>query len=280
MKRLMIKIHEVWLETLMAGFMSNTANKQVLFDFSDILFRHFTWIENELIKSKESYSYDRDNIPIKVEKLSHILEDITKRLREIKSQLNSYLDSELGSRIERDIDYIEYAIGRIDDEEIRVFNMERKYPGVALTQEATDALTLFLFEESYKEYELIMIYNYLKAHSSDAYMNRIYQILIDESFFHLKSFGDMMAKMGILAVPRIVLKELYEVEDIVKFLKDGINEELMAKEECRKLSEAVAKESEALAKFFDFINYQENYHIALMEDALKYYTKEKKEKNV
>jgi len=280
MKRLMIKIHEVWLETLMAGFMSNTANKQVLFDFSDILFRHFTWIENELIKSKESYSYDRDNIPIKVEKLSHILEDITKRLREIKSQLNSYLDSELGSRIERDIDYIEYAMGRIDDEEIRVFNMERKYPGVALTQEATDALTLFLFEESYKEYELIMIYNYLKAHSSDAYMNRIYQILIDESFFHLKSFGDMMAKMGILAVPRIVLKELYEVEDIVKFLKDGINEELMAKEECRKLSEAVAKESEALAKFFDFINYQENYHIALMEDALKYYTKEKKEKNV
>ncbi|TET88993.1 MAG: hypothetical protein E3J96_02015, partial [Sulfurovum sp.] len=144
-----------------------------------------------------------------------------------------------------------------------------------LTQEATDALTLFLFEESYKEYELIMIYNYLKAHSDDAYMNRIFQILIDESFFHLKSFGDMMAKMGLLAVPRIVMKELYQVDDVVQFLKDGINEELAAKEECKKLSEAVAKDSQELAKFFDFINYQENYHIALMEDALKYYTKEK-----
>jgi hypothetical protein len=42
MKTLMIKTHEAWLATLMAGFMSKTQNKQVLFDFSDILFRHFT----------------------------------------------------------------------------------------------------------------------------------------------------------------------------------------------------------------------------------------------
>jgi len=275
MKRLMVKIHEVWLETLMAGFMSNTANKQVLFDFSDILFRHFTWLENELIVSGEPYNYDRDSIPIKVEKLTILLHDIVNRLNEIDMQLTTSLNRDLAIRISSDINYIKEVISRMDDEDIIAFNMERKYPGVTLTQEATDALTFFLFEESYKEYELIMIYNYLKAHSNDAYMNRIYQILIDESFFHLKSFGDMMAKMGILAVPRIVFKELYEVEDIVEFLKDGINEELAAKEECRKLSEAVAKESEELSKFFDFINYQENYHIALMEDALKYYTKEK-----
>jgi hypothetical protein len=271
----MVKIHEVWLETLMAGFMSNTANKQVLFDFSDILFRHFTWLENELIVSGEPYNYDRDSIPIKVEKLTILLHDIVNRLNEIDMQLTTSLNRDLAIRISSDINYIKEVISRMDDEDIIAFNMERKYPGVTLTQEATDALTFFLFEESYKEYELIMIYNYLKAHSNDAYMNRIYQILIDESFFHLKSFGDMMAKMGILAVPRIVFKELYEVEDIVEFLKDGINEELAAKEECRKLSEAVAKESEELSKFFDFINYQENYHIALMEDALKYYTKEK-----
>jgi rubrerythrin len=119
-----------------------------------------------------------------------------------------------------------------------------------------------------------MIYNYLKAHSDDAYMNRIFQILIDESFFHLKSFGDMQAKMGLLAVPRIVMKELYQVEDVVQFLKDGINEELAAKEECKKLSEAVAKDSPELEKFFDFINHQENYHISLMEDALKHFAKD------
>ena len=274
MKTLMIKTHEAWLEMLMAGFMSKTQNKQVLFDFSDILFRHFTWLENELIELDESYSYDRDQIPIKVEKLSDLLKHIIKHLGELDLQLAGSPDRELAHRISSDIRYMESVLIDMKDEVITAFNMERKFPGLELTQEATDALTLFLFEESYKEYELIMIYNYLKAHSDDAYMNRIFQILIDESFFHLKSFGDMQAKMGLLGVPRIVMKELYQVDDVVQFLKDGINEELAAKEECKRLSEAVAQDSQELAKFFDFINHQENYHIALMEDALKHFTKD------
>ena len=83
----------------------------------------------------------------------------------------------------------------------------------------------------------------------------------------------MMAKMGILSVPRMVMKELYQVEDIVRFLKNGIEEEMAAKEECKTLSEAVMKESQELASFFDFINRQEDYHITLMKDALNYYTK-------
>jgi len=82
-----------------------------------------------------------------------------------------------------------------------------------------------------------------------------------------------MAKMGILAVPRTIMKEVYQVEDVVSFLKAGIDEELAAKEECRKLSEAVAQDNAQLAKFFDFINNQENYHIALMKEALDYYEK-------
>ncbi len=273
MKTLMIKTHEAWLEMLMAGFMSKTQNKQVLFDFSDILFRHFTWIENELIELGESYSYDRDPIPIKVENLNDILKDIVLRLNEIDLQLMSSPDKALADRISSDIQYMIGVLILMQDEVITAFDVERKFPGIELTQEATDALTLFLFEETYKEYELIMIYNYLKAHSSDAYMNRIFQILIDESFFHLKSFGDMGAKMGILGVPRIVMKELYQVEDVVQFLKDGIDEEVAAKEECKRLSEAVAKDSPELEKFFDFINHQENYHISLMEDALKHFEK-------
>jgi hypothetical protein len=273
MKTLMIKTHEAWLATLMAGFMSKTQNKQVLFDFSDILFRHFTWLENELIELDESYSYDRDAIPIKVEKLSDLLHDIERRLSEIDLQLLSSPDKHLNARIATDIKYMRDVLMHMEDETITAFSMERKFPGIDLTEEATDALTLFLFEETYKEYELIMIYNYLKAHSSDAYLNRIFQILIDESFFHLKSFGDMGAKMGILAVPRLIMKEMYQVEDVVQFLKDGINEELAAKEECKKLSEAVAKDSPELEKFFDFINHQENYHISLMEDALEHFAK-------
>ena len=273
MKTIMIKTHEAWLATLMAGFMSKTENKQVLFDFSDILFRHFTWLENELIELDESYSYDRDAIPIKVEKLSVLLADIDKRLSEIDLQLLSSPDKHLNARIATDIKYMKDVLVHMNDEDINAFSMERKLPGIDLTEEATDALTLFLFEETYKEYELIMIYNYLKAHSSDAYLNRIFQILIDESFFHLKSFGDMGAKMGILAVPRLIMKEMYQVDDVVQFLKDGINEELAAKEECKKLADAVSKDSPELEKFFDFINHQENYHISIMEDALKHFEK-------
>ncbi|SFV51639.1 hypothetical protein MNB_SV-6-1265 [hydrothermal vent metagenome] len=270
MKTLAIMTHEAWLTTLMAGFMSSGENKQKLFDFSDILFRHFTWVERELIKSGEKYNYDRDTIPIKVDKLSKLLNNIVQRLGQIDLQLVGS-SHELNARIGSDIKYITSTLIRLPDENITAFNMERKLEDIELNKEATDALTLFLFEESYKEYELIMIYNYLKAHNEDAYINRIFQILVDESFFHLKSFGDMMAKMGILGVPRVVPKEIYQIDDIKEFLLAGIDEEIAAKEECRKLSEAVASNSPELAKFFDFINNQENYHIALMKDALLHY---------
>lgn len=274
MKTLAIKIHEAWLITLMAGFMSKTESKQKLFDFSDILFRHFTWLERELIKNGESYDYDRDTIPVKVEQLSVILNNIVQRFNQIDLQLVA-ADKDISERISSDLHYMREVIANLPDEDIAAFNVERKLDSLELSEEATDALTLFLFEESYKEYELIMIYNYLKAHSDDATLNRIFQILVDESFFHLKSFGDMMAKMGILGVPRIVNKEIYQVENIEDFLLAGIDEEIAAKEECRKLSEAVASNSPELAKFFDFINNQENYHIALMRDALKHWKKEK-----
>ncbi len=271
MKALAIMTHEVWLATLTAGFMSQTENKQILFDFSDILFRHFTWIENEMIRSGESYDYDRDAIPVKVEQLSVILNNIIQRFNQIDLQLVG-TDHDIADRMSSDLSYMRNVLSGLPDEDIRAFHVERKLDDIELSDEATDALTLFLFEESYKEYELIMIYNYLKAHSKDIYLNRIFQIMVDESFFHLKSFGDMMAKMGILSVPRIVDKELYQIDDIKAFLLGGINEEMAAKEECRKLSEAVSSDSPQLAKFFDFINNQENYHITLMRDALTYYT--------
>ncbi len=274
MKALAIMTHEAWLTTLTAGFMSQTENKQKLFDFSDILFRHFTWIENEMIRSGESYDYDRDTIPVKVEQLSVILNNIVQRLNQIDLQLVG-ADHAIGDRMSSDLNYMRDVLMRLEDEDITAFHVGRKLDGIDLSDEATDALTLFLFEESYKEYELIMIYNYLKAHSEDAYLNRIFQIMVDESFFHLKSFGDMMAKMGILGVPRIISKELYQIEDIKAFLLTGVNEEMAAKEECRKLSEAVSSGSPKLAKFFDFINNQENYHIILMRDALTYYSSNK-----
>ena len=276
MKDLLVKTHEAWMVTLMASFMSkDVESKRVLNDFSDILFRHFTWIEKALIEDGIEYDYNRDAVPIKVDSLKVIVTNIIDRLNTLDMML-AMLDREaLKFRLQTDWDYMKFALNGIEDEEVSAFDAKREYKDYNLTKEATDALTLFLFEEGYKEYELIMIYNYLKAHSSDDYLNKIFQILIDESFFHLKSFAEMMATMGILGVPRVIHKSLYQVEDVTQFLKDGIDEELAAKEQCKELSDAVAKDSKELAKFFDFINYQENYHIELMKDALKYYEESK-----
>ena len=276
MKELLIKTHEAWMVTLMASFMSRDAeSKRVLNDFSDILFRHFTWIEEALIEDGIEYDYNRDAVPIKVDSLKVIVTNIIDRLNTLDMMLVMLDKEALKFRLQTDWDYMKYALNEIKDEEVTAFDAKREYKDYNLTKEATDALTLFLFEEGYKEYELIMIYNYLKAHSDNDYLNKIFQILIDESFFHLKSFAEMMAIMGILGVPRVIHKSLYQVEDVTQFLKDGIDEELAAKEQCKELSDAVAKDSEELAKFFDFINYQENYHIELMKDALKHYEESK-----
>ncbi len=274
MKTLLIKTHEVWLETLMAAFMSQTNNRQKLYEFSDIMWRHLTWLEHELIRHGEHYDYDRDTIPIKVDRLRDILTNITTRLSDIDLQLVGCPDKALANRIGTDLRYIQSVLLHMEDEPVRAFDVSRSLNGIALTQEATDALTLFLFEESYKEYELIMIYNYLKAHSDDPFLNRIFQIMIDESFFHLRSFGQMMADMGILGVPRVIHKSLYQVENVEQFLRDGIEEEIAAKQQCLDLSNAVAKESKELASFFDFINYQEDYHVSLMREALEHYEKQ------
>jgi rubrerythrin len=258
----------------MAAFMSQTTQRQTLYEFSDILWRHLTWLEHELIRHEEPYDYDRDTIPIKVAHLRDILHNITTRLSEIDLQLVSCPDPALANRISSDIRYIQGTLKHMEDEVITAFDVSRTLHGVALTQEATDALTLFLFEESYKEYELIMIYNYLKARSDDTFINRIFQIMIDESFFHLRSFGQMMNDMGILGVPRVIHKSLYQVENVEQFLRDGIEEEIAAKQQCLDLSNAVAKESEALSAFFDFINFQEDYHVSLMREALEHYKKQ------
>jgi rubrerythrin len=92
--------------------------------------------------------------------------------------------------------------------------------------------------------------------------------MIDESQFHLKSFGEMMAKMGILAIPRTVIPKLYQNKDIKQFLIDGVDEEIKAKEECAALAEAI--DDKDISSFLTFIMYQENYHIELMQKAIKY----------
>ncbi len=274
MKQLFKEVHEAWLATQFTGFMSKTQSRQDLYEFSNILFKHLTWLENDFIKNNITYDYAINQVPIKVTQLSHMTNNIIERLTAIESKLSSCSDGDITFRMQSDIDYIKATLAKMPDENVEhAFDTKRAYQDVPLTEKARDALTIFLFEESYKEYELIMVYNFSKANSNDAFLNRIFQILIDESFFHLRSFGQMMTEMGILGVPRSLMEEIYKFDDLEQFLKDGIQEEIGAKEECKKLAAAVSGSSEYFASFFTFINNQENYHIALMEEALAYLQK-------
>ncbi len=271
MKQLFKEVHEAWLATQFTGFMSQTGSRQDLYEFSNILFKHLTWLENDFIKNNITYNYDIPQVPIRVTHISHMTNNIIERLSSIESQLNSCKDENITLRMASDLEYIKAALIKLPEENVeKCFKAEKNYLNVELSEEARDALTIFLFEESYKEYELIMVYNYSKANSDNAFLNRIFQILVDESFFHLRSFGQMMAEMGILGVPRSLMEEIYKFDDLEQFLKDGIQEEIGAKEECKKLADAVSSSSEHFAAFFTFINNQENYHIALMEEALEH----------
>jgi len=269
MDKLFRKKHDLWLSITFASFaIDDEEIKSRLYDFALIAFRHMKWIAGNVLERGENYNYDRDIMLYKRESVFDILEALESEIKEIQ---NFYPDDELGFRMKNDDNYLLEYISQVinndkNNKKITAFNMQRKWLDKNLPQDQIDALTLFLFDESYKEYELILIYAYMQARTTNIKQYNIYQDLIDESQFHLKSFANMMAKLGILALPRELHEMTYIVKDLDKFIKDSIDEEIAAKEMCKELSEAI--KDEELSRFFDFINFQENYHIELMRKLL------------
>ena len=263
------KKHELWLHITFASFAINDEEvKSRLYEFSLIAFRHMKWLGSEILESGEDYNYDRE---MKLYKRESVFEVLQALMIEIKETMTLYPNSILGERLRTDDAYLLQYLSQIlkdetNNKEITAFNMQRKWLDKNLAQEQIDALTMFLFEESYKEYELILVYAFMQARTNKSQEFSIFQDLIDESHFHLKSFGNMMAKMGILALPRELHAMTYRIKDLQKFVTDGIAEEEAAKEMCRELSDAI--KDEELSKFFDFINHQESYHIELMKKLL------------
>lgn len=261
------KKHELWLGVLFASFAINDEEiKSRLYDFSQIAFRHMKWLGSDILSSNDNYNYDREWQLLKQTTVFEILQTLCTQIEQTQSY---YPASILGERLRTDDIYLlEYLKELLNDETnnqpVTAFNMQRQWENI--DQASIDALTLFLFEESYKEYELILIYAYMQARTKNSLHFDVFQDLIDESHFHLKSFGNMMARLGILAVPRQLHEMTYIVEDLEKFVHDGIAEEEAAKEMCRELSGAI--KDEKLSKFFDFVNYQESYHIELMKKLL------------
>lgn len=262
--------HELWLKMLYASFaIQDEKVKDILYDFSNILFRHLKWIAGELKEQNIAYDYDKYGIEIEKKTYFQYYEYL---INEIKISMKQYEQSPLFARMISDEYFmIETLQGFLkngrDDRTVSAFNKARKYENKNLDQKQTDALTYFLFEESYKEYELIMVYFYMQNYTNDITLYNVYQDLIDESHYHLKCFGNMLSKMGLLNIPRTIIKELYQATDIKQFMLDGIEEEKNAKEMCLQLARDV--NDEELGKFFEFINFQENYHIELMQKALE-----------
>ena len=261
--------HELWLSITFASFAINDEEiKSRLYEFSLIAFRHMKWLGSDILAKGDNYNYDRK---MTLYKRDTVFDIINSLIEDVKTVQNNYANDILGQRMKTDDDYLlEYLSQVLKNEKnnqvVTAFNMKREWLDKNLAQDQLDALTMFLFEESYKEYELILVYAYMQARTSEALHFDVFQDLIDESHFHLKSFGNMMAKMGILALPRELHEMTYVVKDLKKFVVDGIAEEEAAKEMCKELSDAI--KDEELSKFFDFINYQESYHIELMKKLL------------
>jgi rubrerythrin len=259
--------HLLWLKILMSSFaINNQKIKDELYEMATIEFRHMKWLSNSLKAKDISYNYERKKLDIQKNTNHEYFSYLVSSLESIRSL---YTDDIMFERMRTDESYFLSRLKALlsaDDENITAFNKERIYEGKNLDKTSTDAFTYFLFEESYKEYELIMVYAYMQNYCENTTLYNVYQDLIDESQYHLKCFGNMLSKMGILSLPRVIIEQIYKRDDIKQFFLDGIDEEKAAKEDCRKLSEAV--NDKELEEFFNYINYQESYHIELMQKAI------------
>ncbi len=270
------KKHQLWLTVLFGAFsVKDEVIFDTLYDFAMIEYRHLVWLGDALVVEKVAFNYDKETIDFQAKDNFELFTIMIEALKEIQSH---YHDNTMFKRFASDESYFIEKLGFLLEEEknnapITAFDKSRKMEGFELDQSQTDALTLFLFEESYKEYELILVYTYSNFYNDSKILGSIFSDLIYESHFHLKSFARMMSKMGLLSVPRTIMKQVYQFDDLAQFLVDGIKEEEAAKEECLKLASEVNHRE--LSAFFTFINYQENYHIALMEKALDYLERKK-----
>jgi rubrerythrin len=169
--------HELWLKYLFSSFAIADENiKNKLQDMANIEFRHLKWLSNKLLEEGVEYDYERNHLNIKLDN-SHQYFDFL--ISQTKSVMKHYEEDILFARIISDeyhfISVLENLLANSEDIQITAFNMNRKYQEKNLDETSTDALTLFLFEETYKEYELILIYSYMQNHTKNITLYNVYQ---------------------------------------------------------------------------------------------------------
>ena len=260
-----------YLKFLYASFMIEDRKiAEIYEDFGLIEYKHMMWAMMDMVKNNVSFDMDIDSL--RDFKSSTINELNQKLISQIESSLNNTntngLTEETIKRFKNDEEYMLSVLKTINsNDKITAFDEHKTLKNIELTPQQADAFNFFLVGETFKEYELITIYSYLKAHSSNIDAVNCFTDLISDSIYHLKRFAKFAAELGTLSFVRSVDKEKYQNVEILDFLKDNIEEEIGAEKECLILAEKIGNKE--LSDFLLFISRQEVYHAELLQRALK-----------
>ena len=262
--------HESFIKFIYASVMVKEPDiRHKLEDIAMFKYRHMVWAMQDAVYNGVKFNMDFDEkeiAKIKVQREEDLLDVL---IDDLDNNIALYegIDDPTINRLRSDDSYFIEELRRLDIEgEITAFNEKKELPGIELDENAKAALVFFLMEETFKEYELITIYSYLKVHTDIAVALSAFTDLAYDSIYHLKRFAELAAKMGVLTLPRPIPHEKYENIGIIEFLKENIEEEMDAEKQCLILAEKIGNKE--LSDFLLFVSRQEVYHGELLQRAL------------
>jgi len=270
MQRLVRFQHESFLKFIYASvIVKEQASKKLLEDIAIFKYRHMVWAMTDAVKAGIKFDMDFKTNEIKKIQTDNEEDLLEVLINDLEENIRSYGEIKTSSteRFKNDDKYFLSQLKKLDLEgHVSAFNQSKELPGVELDEKAKSALVFFLMEETFKEYELITIYSYLKVHSDEVDANSAFTDLAYDSIYHLRRFADLAAQMGVLTLPRPIPHEKYENIGVAQFLKENIEEEIDAEKQCLILAEKIGDED--LSNFLLFISRQEVYHAELLQRAL------------
>jgi rubrerythrin len=273
----MVKTKQMnYLSLLYASFMHpNREIAEIYEDFGLIEYKHMMWAMNDMVINGVDFDMDIDSLrDLKVSSTKELREKIIARIEEsIKCENIKGIEETTIARFKSDEEYLLSVLKKMDDnEKITAFDEHKTLKNIEITPKQADAFNFFLIGETFKEYELITIYSYLKAHTTDnVEAVNCFADLASDSIYHLKRFAKYAAELGTLNFVRSIDKEKYQNVEVVKFLKENIEEEIDAEKECLILAEKIGNDD--LSNFLLFISRQEVYHAELLSRALSHLKK-------
>jgi len=262
-----------YLKFLYASFITpNREIAEIFEDFGLIEYKHMMWAMNDMVKNGVEFDMDIDSLrDLKSENVNELIQKLISQIEQsLKNTNTKGIEENTLRRFKNDEEYMLDVLKSLDDDsKITAFDEHKTLKNIPITPEQAEAFNFFLIGETYKEYELITIYSYLKAHIQDnVEAVNCFTDLISDSIYHLKRFAKFAAELGTLTFVRSVEKEKYQNVEISEFLKENIEEEIGAEKECLILAEKIGNDE--LSKFLLFISRQEVYHAELLERALKH----------